>query len=236
VEISLAEYNAELTRYQQALGRDLTDEDRHIVLDDLVSQALLAGVAYDEGFTLSDKDLQARIDQLAEKMGGVQALVEWMGANSYTDDQFRQAMARTAAAAWMRDQIIADAPTTAEQVHARQLLFRTEEEASQAYALLQAGSDFEQLARDADPLTGGELGWLARGVLFHPELEEAVFKLQPGEYTPILQTSSGYHIIQVIERDPQRPLDSQARQLFQEKALQDWLEGQRQAVEIEFFV
>ena len=46
---------------------------------------------------------------------------------------------------------------------------------------------------------GGELGFHGRGQL-HPEFEAEAFSLQPGEISEIVETRSGYHIIELIER------------------------------------
>ncbi len=46
---------------------------------------------------------------------------------------------------------------------------------------------------------GGELGFYSRGDL-HPEFEAVAFNLQPGEVSDIVETRSGFHIIQQIER------------------------------------
>jgi peptidyl-prolyl cis-trans isomerase C len=124
-------------------------------------------------------------------------------------------------------------PQTAEQVHARQILLRTAEAAAQELAQLQAGQDFTELAKQADPVTGGDLGWFPRGYLFFPELDQAVFSLEPGKFSDVIQTSIGYHILYVIEKDPARLLDPQARLILQEKALKNWLDERRQQSKIE---
>ena len=231
--ITLAEYQSELERFQQATGGELTDADRQKVLDDLINQELLAQAAQAEGFTMDDAALQKRIDALASQLGGQAALQEWMSTNGYTEELFRTQLRRSADAAWMRDQIIGAVPETADQVHVQQILVRTAEEADQIMAKLQAGQAFGALASAADPVTNGELGWFPRGYLFYPELEEAVFKLQPGQYTPVIKTASGYHTLYLIERDPQHPLDPQTHLILQEKALQDWLDEHRQQSTIE---
>ncbi|MFP4064232.1 MAG: peptidylprolyl isomerase [Bacteroidales bacterium] len=46
---------------------------------------------------------------------------------------------------------------------------------------------------------GGELGFHGRGEL-HPEFEAEAFSLEPGEISEIVETRSGYHIIELIER------------------------------------
>ncbi len=46
---------------------------------------------------------------------------------------------------------------------------------------------------------GGELGFYGRGDL-HPEFEAVAFSLRPGEISEIVETRSGFHIIQLIAR------------------------------------
>lgn len=235
-EISLASYEAELKRYQQATGQEIDPAARQRVLDELINLELLAEAAGENGYALGEAALQERIDDLAGQMGGQPALAEWLAANSFSEADFRLQLGRAARAAWMQAKFLEESPTSAEQIHALQLLFRTAEEANQAYASLQAGEDFQSLARQTDPLTGGEMGWLARGQLFFPELEAAAFQLQAGQYSPVIQTTSGYHILYVLERQADRPLDTQARLAAAETALQTWLETRRQESLIEILV
>lgn len=218
---------AELARYQAASGGELSEDERQQVLDDLINQALLAQAAAEEGFAPGEAEIQARIDQLVEQLGSQEALTKWMADYGYTEKDFRQALAQGMAAAWMRDRIIAAVPETAEQVHARQILVDTREEAEQVLARLNAGSNFAGLAAEYDPVAEGELGWFPRGYLLYPEVEEAAFRLAEGQHSEIIQTSNGFHIILVIERDSERPLTADARLLLQEQALQEWLEQKR---------
>jgi parvulin-like peptidyl-prolyl isomerase len=136
----------------------------------------------------------------------------------------------------MRDQIIAGVPLTAEQIHARQIVLPDEAQANDVLSRLQSGANFENLAAQSDPLMGGELGWFPRGYLFYPELETAAFTLQPGQYTSIIQTPIGFHILQVIERDPARRLSPDALLQAQKLALQKWLEEQLSQSKIEVFI
>jgi peptidyl-prolyl cis-trans isomerase C len=72
------------------------------------------------------------------------------------------------------------------------------------------------------------LGWFPKGYLPHPAIEEAAFDLQQGEYSQVIETSVGFHIIQVMERESDRPLSPEARLVWQERALQDWVAMQRE--------
>jgi parvulin-like peptidyl-prolyl isomerase len=138
------------------------------------------------------------------------------------------------AAAWMRDQIVAAVPVTAEQVHVKQILLYNEETAQTVLTQLQSGWAFPELAASYDPLTNGELGWVARGYLPDPVVEQAVFALQPGQYSAIVQTQAGYHVFYVVESDPARPLSPDALLTLQEKALREWLQARRDGSSIEY--
>ena len=234
--ITEGEYQAELALYETASGTELATEDEERVLEDLINQALLAQSADENGFEVDESFLQERIDQISEEIGGAQALVDWMAAYGYSEEDFRRTLSRSIAAAWMRDQVINAVPKTADQVHARQILLLNVEQANEVFAQLQAGNDFFNIAIEYDPLTAGDLGWFPRGYLPHPEIEEAAFDLEPEEYSPVVETIAGYHIVQVIERDPQRPLTTDALQVLQMQAIKEWLEAQRKDAEIQVFV
>jgi len=69
---------------------------------------------------------------------------------------------------------------------------------------LDEGEDFELLATlySDDPGSakeGGDLGWATRGT-FVPEFEDAAFTLENGKISGIIETTFGYHILQLIER------------------------------------
>jgi parvulin-like peptidyl-prolyl isomerase len=237
--ITLEEYKAELARFnasQEGNSSNGGEESEQRVLDDLINQILLAQGALKSGFVVEVGSLRGRLDELEKKAGGEQAFNEWMELNGYGVESFEKALARSIAAAWMRDQILTEVPEVAEQLHVRQILLYNSDDANEVLAQLEAGKDFASLAAAYDPITLGDLGWFPRGYLTTPELEQAAFSLQPDEYSQVIETSLGFHILQVIERDPQRPLDPEARLVWQEKALQDWLEAQQKQSDIEILI
>ncbi len=229
--IPQVEFDAELARYQQAqaeLGITVSPEEAaQVVLDDFIDQTLLAQNAILNGYVVDDTALQASIDALAAQVGGADALAAWQEENGYTDADFRSALRRQMEAAWTRDQLIAAVPSTAEQVHVRQILFYNSADAQNVHALLESGWDFNAVAEQYDPLTKGELGWFPRGYLDHPSIEEAAFALQPGEYSAVVESSVGFHILYLVERDPAHQLSPDALLTLQERALQDWLTQRR---------
>ncbi len=234
--VPLAEFQASLTQIQQAQPDLPAEEQRRLVIDQLVEDTLLALAARQGGFQVDETALLAREGELAAQAGGDAALVDWQTRNGYTPESFRSALRRGMESAWQRDQILNAVPETAEQVHARQILVLTEEAADLVKRQLsQAGANFATLAFGYDLSTGGDLGWFPRGYLIQPAVEEAAFALQPGEVSEIIQSDYGYHIIQVIARE-ERALTQDARQALQRKALDSWLEQNRAQSQVEELV
>lgn len=69
---------------------------------------------------------------------------------------------------------------------------------------IKAGGDFAEFAKrhsgDAGSAsTGGDLGFIRRGQLVK-EFEEVVFRLRENELSSVVETSFGFHIIQLLER------------------------------------
>ncbi len=106
---------------------------------------------------------------------------------------------------------------TPERVHARHILLSTANKPkdevpkiqAQAEALLKqikSGGDFAELAKknSQDPGSaqkGGDLGWVSRGQMVK-NFEDAVFTLKPNEISNVVTTEYGFHIIQVLEKQP----------------------------------
>jgi len=234
--ITLAEYQSELAMFQADKGTELAPEEKARVLADLIDQALLAEAAEENGFIVDDTTLEERIQQLTTQLGNEQALASWLSTYQFEPQTFRLSLRRSISAAWMRDQIAAEIPETAEQVHARQILLYTQEQAAEIYQQLQSGNSFRNLALKYDPLTGGDLGWFPRGYLTAVEIEQAAFNLQPEEYSQVIESPAGFHIIQVLERDPGRPLTPDARLVLQTRALLDWITKARSESQIEILI
>jgi peptidyl-prolyl cis-trans isomerase SurA len=74
----------------------------------------------------------------------------------------------------------------------------------QVYALLLAGQNFGELAKtyseDASGKDGGSLGRLKRGELA-PDIEEAILKLEPGQFSSPFRSKVGYHLFQLDSKE-----------------------------------
>lgn len=229
--IPLAAFANEVARYeadQAEAGHPVSREEAvQAVCAELADQLLLAQGAARSGFVVDDETLQARLDALAAQIGGAEALLAWQTAHGYSPEEFRSALHRQIAAAWMRDQIAGVVPLATEQVHVQQILLSSESEAQAVLARLDGGIPFAEIAREYAPLTGGELGWFPRGYLPEKAIEDAAFALQPGQYSRVVASSVGFHILYLVERDAARSLSTDALLTLQENAIENWLRQQR---------
>lgn len=231
--IRLAQYNAAQAESGTLLASEGVEQ---IVLDDLMDRLLLAQGARTTGFVLDEATLDQRLNAVIEQAGGQEAFDDWIAAQGYTAEQFRRDLALEIEAGWMRTQITDAVPLNAEQVEARQILLTDSFQAERLLGQLQGGTPFEQVVANNDPQELGYLGWFPRGYLLQPEVEEAAFSLQPGEFSQVVETSLGFHLIEVLARDPDRVLSPQARLALQMKVLEEWLATQQAQSTIEILL
>jgi peptidyl-prolyl cis-trans isomerase C len=90
-----------------------------------------------------------------------------------------------------------------EEIKARHILVATEEEAQAVIDALDAGGDFEELAKEHSTgpsgAEGGDLGYFTAGTMV-AEFNDAAFALQAGEISVPVKTKFGWHVIKVEDR------------------------------------
>lgn len=241
--ILLQVYNEELARYEAAQvelgftpGADGTDY-RRLVLDALIEKEVLRQAAVVGGGTVTEQMVDDRLAQLREAAAAHIGFDAWLAANKWTPETFRAALADEMMVETMIAAITAEVPYTAEQVRARYIQIDDGALAESLLAQINEGADFGELAAaySRDLITGpagGDLGFFARGSLLVPEVEEAAFALQPEQVSAVIAVpdeTSGqtvYYIVQLTERDPQRPLSTDRRAALLQAAYETWLAEQ----------
>jgi peptidyl-prolyl cis-trans isomerase D len=128
------------------------------------------------------------------------------------------------------DEVTQDLPRTKDEVWARHILVETNEEALEVLSLLEEGEDFDSLAAsfsmdESNREQGGNLGWFDENMMVS-EFSEAAFSLAEGEISEPIQTTFGFHIIQVIGRRESQILPAEFAQR-QQTAFVEWLAEQR---------
>ncbi|WP_025661647.1 peptidylprolyl isomerase [Rhizobium sp. IBUN] len=113
-----------------------------------------------------------------------------------------------------------------EEVHARHILVKTEDEAKDVIKQLDAGKSFADLAKekstDPNKADGGDLGYFTKGRMVK-EFEEAAFALDKGTYTKTpVKTDFGYHVILVEDkRDAAPPAFDQVKDQVRQLVMRD---------------
>jgi peptidyl-prolyl cis-trans isomerase C len=98
---------------------------------------------------------------------------------------------------------------TKEEIRARHILVKTEDEANDLIKRLVAGADFAKLATEnstgPSKTRGGDLDYFGRGQMV-PQFEEAAFALAKGEFTqkPV-RSPFGWHVIKVEDKRQSKP-------------------------------
>ena len=229
--IWLSDYDDEVLRYQSAatnLEKELDENQAaEVVLGTMTDTILLAQGARAAGFILDQETYNKKFEILVSDSGGDDQFQQWLMDNHYLPESFERQYKLQIEAAWMRDFLLSQVPTRAEQIRARQILVSRKSLAEDIYNQLQNGADFDYYAWGYDQLAGGELGWFPRNYLVLPQIEDEVFNLKPGEYTPVIESTYGYHIVQVLERELDRELTQDALLQQQRLALKDWLLDQK---------
>ena len=128
-----------------------------------------------------------------------------------------------------------------EEISARHILLKTEEEAKAAIVELDGGKDFAELAKEKSTgpsaAQGGDLGFFTKGRMV-PEFEAVAFTLKDGEYAkePV-KTQFGWHVIKVEERRETAPpafedVADQVRQVVMRERYGDLIKEARSETEI----
>jgi parvulin-like peptidyl-prolyl isomerase len=166
------------------------------------------------------------------------ALQLLLDRNSLSEAEFRDKLQQSVLAEKLQTAIGQEqVPDTQEQIHAREIVVATQDDAINLVGQLQGGADFGQLAIQsstdaATRVQGGDLGWFAKGGLREKTLEDAAFALQPGQLSDVIQTSTGFGVIQVLERDPARPVPAAQLLTQRQKAYTDWLGSRRTSQDV----
>jgi peptidyl-prolyl cis-trans isomerase C len=186
-------YSSLPQQYRQAPMELLKDQ----LLDQLISMEVISQAAEAEGFG-DQKEFNDRLDSVR-----TQLMQEY-----YIKNKIEELVTDEAVRAEYDKEVAEFKP--AQEVHARHILLKNTEEASDVIKLIEDGGDFAELAKEystgpSGP-NGGDLGYFTKERMV-PEFATAAFEMEPGEHSkePV-KTQFGFHVIKVEDkRDTQPP-------------------------------
>ena len=146
-----------------------------------------------------------------------------------------------------------EAESTEDRAKAKEIIDWVKNEArkkiNQALSDLKKGKPFKSVAKEfsEDPKTfdkGGDLGFMMKNQTL-PEISNVMIKLNVGETSSVIESSLGFHIIQLTEKKKSHliALDEVKSEILNhllkletEKQLKDYLSGLRKKSEIKIFI
>jgi peptidyl-prolyl cis-trans isomerase C len=223
---------AELRFAEAEIGSELAGvppESRRRVLIEYLIEAHLMAQAAEKAQLASGADFDARM-----KYYRMRAL-----RDSYFENKVRDEVGETQAKALYDDRI--KTIPTQQEIRARHILVKTEDEAKKLAKDVSGGADFAELAKkhslDSGGEGGGDLGYFTRGQMVKA-FDDAVFAMDKGKVSNPVQTEFGWHLIKVEDkRDRQPPsfdeVKSQIVASLMQAKLQSTVQEMRGAAKIE---
>jgi peptidyl-prolyl cis-trans isomerase C len=209
-DYTILKYNNEDIKYSEVLNtwktlfpggsapdfKSFDENIRQNVLRGLVSEKLLYKEALKSGFD-KNPEVKKRMEEM-QKQIILQTYMESKAKEMVTDAELKKAY----------DEKVKNAGGI-EEVNARHILVKTEEEAKKIAEEIRKGGDFEKIAREQSTdkgsgAQGGDLGWFTKDKMV-PEFADAAFSLKKSEVSKPVKSGFGWHIIRLEDRRTAKP-------------------------------
>ena len=218
-----------IVKQRTTQGQPDNDQARKAILDNLITQEVVAQEADRRGFAKSS-DVRTQLELLRQQVLAQALVQDHLKTHPIKDEEM------------LAEYNKAKASRGDKEYKARHILVEKDTEANEIIAQLKKGTKFEELAKQSkDPGSkdkGGDLDWNTPGTFVKP-FAEALSKLEKGKYTETpVQTQFGWHVIQLDDvRSMQFPaFDTVKQQLLarmQEQEVQKFVGELRSKAKIQ---
>lgn len=217
--------------FEGEAGESLLLEYKQRTLDNLINDVLARQAAEERGINVSDKDVQAKIDELKAQFPDAAWFEQALEQSGQTLEELKSEVRRQLVLERLLAELVKDSKITEDEikkyyesnkarfvdqaaVRASHILFDQADKstAESVLAEIRKGADFAALAKKyskdvATAASGGDLGWPTTPYV--PEFQTALDALKLGEVSGLVKTQYGWHIIKVTDKraERQRPLD-----------------------------
>ncbi|MBI3993208.1 MAG: peptidylprolyl isomerase [Candidatus Lambdaproteobacteria bacterium] len=247
-ELRLAQITAQYSGAERESLLSTLDND---VVDELVQRLLLESRARDLKITVSDEELQGRVDAIISR--------DPVAARQYAEDQLkdyvlkdiltRRVLQREVYAniAIPREEVAAECRRQnhdSREIDVGHILVRGQDpqaldKAREIRRRLLDGAPFEALAaaESQDPAVArnrGRLGFISRGQ-FVKAFEDAAFGLPVGTVSEPVHTEFGYHIVKVFGERARQNVDCERMDSVTANRIHDQLAGEARAKELQAY-
>ena len=200
-------------------------EFREKALENLITYELQYQDGVARGISPAKSEVKEQMKLVRGSFASSRDYKNWLEQSSLTEDQLREKLRKglvvkavitkmVVEPSRMDDKALRDyySKNTAkflqpEGVRLRIISTKSEKRAKEVLAKLKKGDDFGDVAarmsEDDFRIKGGDIGYIHRGRIY-PALEEAAFKLKPGEMSGLIWTEGTWFVVKVEERKPEQ--------------------------------
>lgn len=201
------------------------------ILDKLVEDKIIEILAKKRGISISKKDIDNAVAVEIAKYGTLSDIEnDLLVSYGWDLNDFKQRVVLPTAYKEALSAYVSNEKATENSISKTKI--------DKAKKELDGGKDFAQVSKEysdgASKEKGGELGWVKKDQVL-PEIKDALFGSEPYKNGSIIESSIGFHIIEIEDRKKEKEGDDvlQLRQIFVAKnTFADWLDSQKKQMNI----
>ncbi len=201
---------------QHAQGAQDSPELQAAIREELIRREMLSQAATKKGID-KKSDVQAQMDMARQAILIRAYLQDYMKTHPVTDDELKKEYDSIKESMGQKE------------YKPRHVLVETEDQAKAVIAKLQAGTSFDEVAKESrDPGSkdkGGDLGW-SNPKMFVKPFSDAMVTLEKGKFTTTpVKSDFGYHVILLEDiRDLKAPAFEEVKPQLQQRLQQQRIE------------
>ncbi len=232
----------------------ILERAKNDLADSIVLQLISEQWASKNGISLTKEDIDRRVSEVRAEYADELAFRKMLADENISMEIWRDDLRQSLLKKRVYEKVTAAAPEPTEaeikasfeankkdfqrpaRIRLRQVVLDKEEDAKRVFEEVQKGREIGPLAKQfsvmPEAAEEGDTGWIEKGIL---EVFDQAFKLGVGAKSKVIKSAYGWHIYQVIGKEPERKLtleqarSSLVRDLKERRAQIDfarWLEGQ----------
>lgn len=226
--IGLTACNSDKEAVVESKAGDISKEEFYNVMKDRYGDQVLQEMIYEkvlsDKYTVSDKEVKAKVKELKDQMGeNFDTALQSSGYSSEADLKKALKIGMLQEKAAIADINVKEAEVKEAyknykpDLKARHILVKDKKTAEEVKAKLDKDGDFAALAKEYSTDTGtaangGDLGWFSTGEMV-PEFEEAAAKLKKDEISKPVKSEFGYHVIQLLDKKEKESYEDMKKDL-----------------------
>ncbi len=231
-EITTQEFSDRLAKRLKGLDALHVKDDGNLnrakeqTIESFVLEALVRDFAKTEGISITPGELEKEVSEIRSKYPDDNAFRRALADENRPLDAWKRDLEFTLLHKKVLARLMSGvpAPTEAElktyyeenrklferpaRIQLRQIVLETEDNAKRILDELNSGKTFEGLARKfsvaPEGENGGVTGWIEKGTL---EIFDNAFKLNVGQRSKIIKSPYGWHIFEVLKKEPEARLN-----------------------------